>query len=608
MAHYNLMDGAGIRDPGVVSYPIIILIGGLLFGRRAIPIFTFTGIISLIAVVALDASFEADLDRLVIISILLFAGTGAAQAGLGNKENNIKRLKESEENLREALEQARKHAQRINDIIETVPEGVLLLNERHQVILVNRTAQDFLAVLAPGHLREVPLDQLGPLERVGQLLINELIRNGDDGWQEIVLDQPERIFEVTVRQVGNVPPPHKNWVLVLRDATLERKQQETLQEQDRLVMVGQLASGIAHDFRNILSVILAYSQIMQRRPQSQKRKEYFVIIQDQVKDAVRLIEQILDFGRRTIMQRKAYDAVVLIEDVITILKRTMPSNIAIEFIQEPGEYVLRIDKSRIHQALLNLALNARDAMPEGGTLTFSLTKDDLPDELMFDTSLTDQGWVTLRISDTGEGIRPENLAHIFDPFFTTKEADKGTGLGLAQVYGIVKQHEGEITVESEPGIGTTFKLYLPAVSEKPIFSVALAQAEVIIGREVTVLLVEDNPTTRQSIEETLNMLGCKVVTADNGRKALELYAAQADTIDLVLSDIVMPSMGGLELYRELQKISPDLKFLVITGYPLNEQARQLLEQGLIDWIQKPFLAEELAEKIGHMAGRPMESI
>jgi CheY-like chemotaxis protein len=136
----------------------------------------------------------------------------------------------------------------------------------------------------------------------------------------------------------------------------------------------------------------------------------------------------------------------------------------------------------------------------------------------------------------------------------------------------------------------------------------LAEDEAIIVREVKVLLVEDNPTTRESIEETLNMLGCTVVTADNGHKALELYRAQADTIDLVLSDVVMPSMGGVELYWELQKIAPPPKFLVITGYPLGERARQLVEQGLIDWIQKPFLAEELAKKIGRMAGRPLESI
>jgi CheY-like chemotaxis protein len=214
----------------------------------------------------------------------------------------------------------------------------------------------------------------------------------------------------------------------------------------------------------------------------------------------------------------------------------------------------------------------------------------------------------LSIQDTGEGVHPEDLPYIFEPFFTTKKASKGTGLGLAQVYGIVKQHEGEITVSSEQGQGTTFNLFFPTTSEIMAAPTSQSEGEVKLDRKITILLVEDNTLTRTSTEEMLVLLGCQVVTAENGRQALEIYGPRLDTINLVISDIVMPAMSGVELYQELQKIAPQLKFLVITGYPLNNQARELLEQGYIDWIQKPFLAEELARKINSMVGAPLESV
>ncbi|MFZ0544709.1 MAG: ATP-binding protein, partial [Candidatus Promineifilaceae bacterium] len=474
LAHYNLVDGAGIRDPGVVAYPLIVLIGSLLFGKPSIPIFTITGIASLVMVVAYTASFETDLDRLIIISVLLIVGAGATWAILDNIESTTNRLKESDAYLRESLEQSRKHLQRINDIIESVPEGVLLLNSHHQIILANQTAQDFLGNLAPTYSEEASLEQ------IGRFSIDELISSADEEWREVTVGEEEHVFEAAVRPVQNVPPPYRNWVLVLRDVTLERQQQQSIQEQVQLATVGQLATGIAHDFRNILSVISAYSQIVQKRPGVLKQKEYLSVIQDQIKDAAQLIEQILDFGRRTIMRRQPLDAVALIENVIELLQRTLPSSIEIKFAHDPGQYILNADKSRLQQALVNLAVNARDAMPNGGTLVFTLTKEGIPERVTVGTDSPAQEWMTLCIHDTGEGVHPEDVAHIFEPFFTTKNTRKGTGLGLAQVYGIVKQHEGEITVTSEPGKGTAFNLFFPTTAEIPTALAAESEEEVIL--------------------------------------------------------------------------------------------------------------------------------
>lgn len=462
-AHFNLVDGAGIRDPGVVAYPIIIIIGGLLFGKRAVPLFTIMGIGSLITVVYAQASFDADSARLLIISTLILVAAGTTWAIMDNMDKHIARLKESEIELRQAYEQTQAQAQQVHQIIETVPEGVLLLDAKRRMMLANRSAQEILNILAPFHDQDTPLNQIGDTSLTAIL---DAVGNG--GWQELKASGSDSIFEVTAHPVQNAPASYQDWVIVLRDVTLKRKQQDVLREQERLATVGQLASGIAHDFRNILTVISTYSQILLNKPDTPKRDKYLAVIQDQTQDAAQLIEQILDFGRRSVMERKVTDLVDLIEDLVSLLKRTMPSNIVIQFEHDPGSYHFNADKARLQQAFMNLAVNARDAMPDGGRLKFMVMAERPSTEVLSALKTEREAWLHLQVSDTGNGIEADDLPHIFEPFYTKKEAGKGTGLGLAQVYGIVKQHEGIITVESIVGQGTTFDLYFPAIIEEPV--------------------------------------------------------------------------------------------------------------------------------------------
>ncbi|MCA9934614.1 MAG: hypothetical protein H6662_04820 [Ardenticatenaceae bacterium] len=462
-AHFNLVDGAGIRDPGVVAYPIIIIIGGLLFGKRAVPLFTIMGIGSLITVVYAQASFDADSARLLIISTLILVAAGTTWAIMDNMDKHIARLKESEIELRQAYEQTQAQAQQVHQIIETVPEGVLLLDAKRRMMLANRSAQEILNILAPFHDQDTPLNQIGDTSLTAIL---DAVGNG--GWQELKASGSDSIFEVTAHPVQNAPASYQDWVIVLRDVTLKRKQQDVLREQERLATVGQLASGIAHDFRNILTVISTYSQILLNKPDTPKRDKYLAVIQDQTQDAAQLIEQILDFGRRSVMERKVTDLVDLIEDLVSLLKRTMPSNIVIQFEHDPGSYHFNADKARLQQAFMNLAVNARDAMPDGGRLKFMVMAERPSTEVLSALKTEREAWLHLQVSDTGNGIEADDLPHIFEPFYTKKEAGKGTGLGLAQVYGIVKQHEGIITVESLVGQGTTFDLYFPAIIEEPV--------------------------------------------------------------------------------------------------------------------------------------------
>jgi two-component system, cell cycle sensor histidine kinase and response regulator CckA len=212
-------------------------------------------------------------------------------------------------------------------------------------------------------------------------------------------------------------------------------------------------------------------------------------------------------------------------------------------------------------------------------------------------------WLCLTVSDTGAGIRHENMPYLFEPFFTTKEPGKGTGLGLAQVYGIVRQHNGHITLESRTALhpgepsGTTFYIYLPLLPERAPTDKASAELPAPAGRPATILLVEDETATREAVREVLQSLGYRVLTAVNGSQALELFEQEPEGIDLVLSDLVMPDVGGIVLFQELNIRMPNLKMMIMTGYPLEDRGKALLEQGIVDWLQKPFSAEQIARKI-----------
>ncbi|MFN2271375.1 MAG: ATP-binding protein, partial [Anaerolineae bacterium] len=260
------------------------------------------------------------------------------------------------------------------------------------------------------------------------------------------------------------------------------------------------------------------------------------------------------------------------------------------------EYTVNADPTRIQQAVMNLATNARDAMPEGGRLHFGLERIAFGERDTPPLPEMEPGrWIRLTVADTGIGILPEVQSHIYDPFFTTKEPGKGTGLGLAQVYGIVKQHEGHIDFTTGPGQGTTFALYLPALAA-PQPSIADIESEPLPqGLGQTILVVEDETATRQALVESLKVLNYRVLEATNGQQALEVFEQHARAIDLVLSDVVMPEMGGKALLYALQERDPAVRVVLLTGHPLDErELEDLRALGLRSWTLKPLSLEQLA--------------
>ncbi|MCB0116568.1 MAG: response regulator, partial [Caldilineaceae bacterium] len=378
--------------------------------------------------------------------------------------------------------------------------------------------------------------------------------------------------------------------------TLAQELNEQLNHQERLAAIGQLAAGIAHDFNNILAVIALQVPMLARvRMLTERDHNRLDVIQAQVSHAARLIQQILDFSRRAVLERHPLDLAPFLRDQIALLARTLPETIDVGLDCEPGQHLALVDLPRMQQLVMNLAVNARDAMPSGGHLRFSLSSMPRPPR----PGLTGGRWLRLIVADTGGGIPAHNLPHIFEPFFTTKAPGQGSGLGLAQVHGIVMQHGGEIEVESEEGTGTRFVLFLPALAEKGDDHPS-TEGDLTVGDGRTILVVEDNPDLLVALREIVELLGYRAVTAGNGKEALVVLDDDPTAVDLVLSDFVMPEMGGAALLDAMRQRALETPVLILSGHPLDAELPDLTERGLAGWLLKPVDIELLSKTLAQI--------
>jgi GAF domain-containing protein len=493
------------------------------------------------------------------------------------------------------LAKTHEQAQQVQQIIRTVPEGMLLLSADHDVLLANPTAEEYLAVLAEPRSGG-RLQQLGG-KRLADLLV---LPSSGIRYEVTVEASVPRVFEVLAQPL-ETDPAVGGWVLLIRDVTREREAQAQIQQQNRLAALGQLAGGIAHDFNNILTIINFGAEMsLCESGLSPGVSQDLQSILAAGRKGAQLVRQILDFSRRAWLDTRPVDLHAVVREITAILQRTLPENVAVIVEAEPGDYTVAADPTRIQQALMNLALNARDAMPQGGQLRIVLSNVHVcAAEEAPAADMPPGDWVCLAVADTGTGIGHQVLAHLYEPFFTTKPMGEGTGLGLAQVYGIVKQHWGYIAVDTVPGQGTTFRVYLPvrsAAGEGETKPETPDQALPQGGGE-TILLVEDDDEIRSYCRETLGSLGYRVLVAGNGQEALEIYRAQAP-VDLLLTDLVMPEMGGQELIGILRKVTPELKAVVLTGYTVADLG-ELRAQGVSEVLQKPLTVHVLAQVVRH---------
>ncbi|MBI5445784.1 MAG: response regulator, partial [Deltaproteobacteria bacterium] len=382
------------------------------------------------------------------------------------------------------------------------------------------------------------------------------------------------------------------------DVTEKKRLEEALAQTQKLESVGMLAGGIAHDFSNIITGILGYAALIKLGGQSQRALfEYAEKIEQSASRAATLTRQLLGFARKGKFKVEAVDANALAGELVGFLRETFDRSIDIATDTEAGLPAVRGDSTQLYQALLNLCINARDAMPEGGLLTLRTEFWDLETEEVLDCFRIAPGpYVRISVSDTGVGMPPEVKKRVFEPFFTTKEVGKGTGLGLSMVYGIAKNHGGYVDVQSEPGAGTTVRLYLPVTEEQPVAGGG-EDRSVSSPRTGAVLFVDDETVLRQLVRNTLERHSYRVFLAEDGVEGIKIFGEQKEVLDLVILDMNMPKKNGRQVFEEIRAVKPDAKILLCSGYGPEEQFEELFRMGAAGFVQKPFRAEDLLREV-----------
>ncbi len=515
---------------------------------------------------------------------------GVIRHFIGIKQD-ITARKEAEAEQARLLAQVQAQAEQMAQIMDTVPEGVILLDADDGIVTANPHGFAQLQFLA-GATQGATLTQLA-----GKPLA--AFQTSPPAGQWHILEVGASTFELIARAVEAGPQPG-GWVLVIRDITRLRAVEQQMQRQERMAAIGQLAAGIAHDFNNLMSVITLYTQMLAKSAGLDERSlTRLATIERQAMRATEMIRQILDFSRRAVMERHTLDLTALLQQQVELLNRTLPEHVEIELVVGPGDYFIKGDPTRLQQALMNLAFNARDAMPEGGRLRIDVAHlvVQAPQEPPL-PGMAAGDWIQLTVSDTGVGMPPEVMRHVFEPFFTTKEPGLGTGLGLAQVYGIVGQHDGHITVTSHPGRGASFTIYLPAQpAAESVPEAAIPQTPLPQGDGKTILVVEDDTQLRATLVELLESWHYCVKQATNGVEALALLETADTPIDLVLSDVVMPRLGGIALFKALRQRGLQQPVVLLTGHPLTRDIDELREFGKAAWLTKPPDTVQLAQTI-----------
>jgi PAS domain S-box-containing protein len=385
---------------------------------------------------------------------------------------------------------------------------------------------------------------------------------------------------------------------ILRDRTAYKALQKQLLQAQKMEATGTLAGGIAHDFNNLLTVVMGFSELMlvEKRQDGSDREDIQKIFHA-ARNGADLVQRLLTFSRKSEPKPVPMNLNKQIVQVEKLLRRTIPRMIDIQLELSADLPEINADPSQVEQVLMNLAVNARDAMTDKGKLTVRTDIVTLDEEYCrLHVEANPGEYVLLEVSDTGHGMDKATVEHIFEPFFTTKEVGRGTGLGLAMVHGIVKQHNGHITVYSEVGKGTTFRVYLPAIPAYAEPDVEDSGMMPAFGTE-TVLLVDDEEFVRELGARILTKHGYTILQAVNGREALDLFKKQRSQISLVILDLIMPNMGGKECLKELLKIDPQVNVLVASGYSADASVKETIQMGAKGFAAKPFRVNELLRDV-----------
>ena len=505
-------------------------------------------------------------------------------------------------------ERAEARALRLATAIEQAAEAIAITDPDGVIIYINPAfehATGFPDVESRGrNIQGLLGDEVtAPLERRAQEHLTTY-----DSWKKKITsvrkDGSLVELDLTVSPVRGPGDQVANYTYVGRDITQEAALEEQLRQSQKLEGIGLLAGGVAHDFNNILTGILGYANMLEpdAAPGS-TMQEGLHVIQQAAERAAELTKQLLSFARQGKRQNTTVDLNSSILEVVSLLTRTVNKNISVTEHFDTDQATVLGDPGQLQQIVLNLAINGRDAMPQGGSLTFRTWRQRLnAEQLMAHPGAKPGVFVALSVSDTGIGIEKKNLRRIFEPFFTTKEAGQGTGMGLAMVYGIVKGHKGFIDVASEIDKGTTFTVYVPATD----VVLATAHAAELPGKgHGRILVVDDEEVVRKLAREMLRRAGYDVVTATGTTEAVTWYRAHPHEADLVIIDMVMPGKDGQECFKALKAIDPDVRAILSTGYGLDGHAQDTLDAGMVGYVQKPYHMDDLVTAVADaLADRP----
>jgi len=502
----------------------------------------------------------------------------------------------------------RREREFVNTIIETSAALIVVLDAEGHIVRFNRAcrkATGYSAEQVEGRLLWELLSPEEERDRVRRVFGEVTEATGrvtcENHW--LTAEGEERLISWTNACARGDEGELRCVVATGVDVTEQQRLEERLRRAARLEAVGQLAGGIAHDFNNLLTAIIGYCDLtMMEVPDEAKVSDDVLRIKSAAKRAANLSERLLAFGSREPSEPKVLDLNERVSEMTRMLRHVIEENIELNVQVSATPLKVRMDPGQLERILVNLAVNARDAMPDGGRLAVSTGRAALPQDRVPEGEAGD--YARLTVTDTGVGMAPEVRERIFDPFFTTKDKGYGTGLGLATVYSLVQQQGGHIECDSAPGEGTKFDVYLPLLAaEAPVTADETAWG-MRLGGDETILLVEDDDRVREMGTRVLEGFGYTVLTAPDGRRGLELFRKHKSTVDLLVTDVVMPHTDGLELAGQVRALRPEMKVLYMSGYAGRGDAEGRKEGSTHPLLPKPFTASRLAQKVREVLDEP----
>jgi len=514
--------------------------------------------------------------------------------------------------LRDSRERLASAAEFLNNILDSVPHPILILDRNLKIVKKNKAVEYECNIEGDTSCCNI-MQCFDAGESQSACMAQRVFDSGKTFEKEIskTVDAEKRNFKVVAAPFTAEDGKIKQVVITYIDITTEKKISERIFQARKLEALGQLAGGIAHDLNNVLQVINGYAEMATKKVNDNNPlKRHLDQIYKSGKKAAALTKSILAFSRKHPMQTEVIDLNSLVNDFKKMLERVITSNITMTFSPSKEKCIVEVDPNMIEQILMNLCVNAKDAMQSSGNgkLTIKIEKKLINDRVFLKSyDLRSGEYAVLSVADTGTGIKKSVLEKMFEPFFTTKPTGKGTGLGLSTVFGIVKQHKGAIFPESTINVGTTFYVYLPITAKKESGECLLDNSYNSISENACVLLAEDEADISEMNTVILKEAGYDVLTASTGQEALEIFNEKQEIIDMLVLDIIMPEMTGTELYRKIIQVDPTIPVLFVSGYAKDSTQFEILLKPQVAFLQKPFTSQDFIQKVNTLLNNKKNS-